>query len=262
MKLNAHIILLLILGINTSLFAQHTFSIVAVDSTTGEIGSAGATCISAEDGALIISDIVLGIGAIHTQSYYDSTNQLNARQRMLAGDTPQQIIDWLSTPANDIGNNPTLRQYAVVALTTGNSLSAAYTGSNNFTEFIHVTGATYAIAGNILISQDVVTDMETAFNNTNGSLAEKLMAAMQGAKRIGADSRCEDFNISSASAFLRIANTCDTDSSYGNLSLDLNVWIPTGGTIIEPIDSLQTAFDNHSFVGTCVDDIIFNNGFE
>ena len=49
-------------------FAQHTFSIVAVDTTTGEIGSAGATCIAAQDGAQTVSDIVLGVGAIHTQS--------------------------------------------------------------------------------------------------------------------------------------------------------------------------------------------------
>ncbi len=70
------------------LTAQHTFSIVAVDSVTGEIGSAGATCIGAEDGAQAISDIILGMGAIHTQSYYSIINQNNARTRMLAGDTP------------------------------------------------------------------------------------------------------------------------------------------------------------------------------
>ena len=62
---------------------QHTFSIVAVDSITGEIGSAGATCGDSiiwpgTPGALIISDIIPGIGAIHTQSYHDATNQLNA----------------------------------------------------------------------------------------------------------------------------------------------------------------------------------------
>jgi uncharacterized Ntn-hydrolase superfamily protein len=262
MTFKIFIIVLFFLFYCNTLSAQHTFSIVAVDSTTGEIGSAGATCIGAEDGAQAISDIILGMGAIHTQSYYSIINQNNARTRMLAGDTPQQIIDWLITPANDIGNNPTLRQYNIVTLNNGQPLSAAFTGSNNFTENIHVTGANYAIAGNILISQDVVTDMEAAFILNNGTLAEKLMAAMQAAKRVGADSRCEDFNISSASAFLRVATVCDQDSSYGQLSLDLNVWIPAGGAILEPIDSLQLALDNHSFSGSCVDDIIFRNSFE
>lgn len=233
--------------------AQHTFSIVAVDAQTGEIGSAGATCISGDEGVIVITDIVLGMGAIHTQSRYSPTNQSNARLRMLAGDTPQQIIDWLSTPANDVQNDPSQRQYNVVSLNAGSPLSAAFTGANTFAESIDVTGANYAIAGNILISEDVVTDMETAFNNTNGSLSVKLMAALQGAKRVGADSRCESLGTSSASAFIRVANSCDTDSSLGNLSMDLHVWLPIGGgEIFEPIDRLQTAFDEHSFDGTCV----------
>ncbi|WP_299215565.1 DUF1028 domain-containing protein [uncultured Dokdonia sp.] len=220
-------------------YGQHTFSIVAVDPVTGEIGSAGATCISAEDGALAISDIVLGVGAIHTQSFYSPTNQNNARTRMEAGDTPEEIMQWLQD--NDVSNDPSFRQYTAVTLNNGNPLSAAFTGPNCFEEFIHATGPNYSIAGNILISQDVVTDMETAFLTTEGSLAEKLMAALQGAKRPGADSRCLEFGISSASAFIRVADPSDTDSSYGNLSLDLNVWITS--EVFEPIDELQILFD-------------------
>lgn len=227
------------LCISLSAFGQHTFSIVAVDPVTGEIGSAGATCISAQDGAQDISAIVLGVGAIHTQSFWHPTNQSNATARMEAGDSPQEIIDWLL--ANDINNDPSARQYNIVDLNAGNPRSAAYTGPSCFAEFIHITGPNYAIAGNILISEDVVNDMETAFVNTSGTLADKLMAAMQGAKRPGADQRCLSDGISSASAFLRVADPSDTDSSYGNLSLDLNVWITS--TIFEPIDALQDLYD-------------------
>jgi len=221
------------------LFAQHTFSIVAVDPITGEIGSAGATCIAAEDGAIAISDIVLGVGAIHTQSYWHPTNQTNARTRMEAGDSPQEIMDWLV--ANDVTNDPTIRQYGAVDLNGGNPRSAAFTGANCFAEYIHISGPNYAIQGNILISEDVVNDMETAFLNETGTLADKLMAALQGAKRPGADSRCLADGVSSASAFLRVADPSDTDSSYGNLSLDLNVWITSD--VFEPIDALQDAYD-------------------
>lgn len=231
-------ILLFFLFITVS-YGQHTFSIVAVDPVTGEIGSAGATCIAAEDGAQAISDIVLGVGAIHTQSFYSPTNQNNARTRMIAGDTPEEIMQWLQD--NDVSNDPSARQYTAVTLNDGDPLSAAFTGPNCFEEFIHVTGPNYSIAGNILISEDVVTDMETAFLNTEGTLAEKLMAALQGAKRPGADVRCLDEGISSASAFIRVADPSDTDSSYGNLSLDLNVWITS--EIFEPIDELQILFD-------------------
>jgi len=233
------LLLLLSLLLMLSIQAQHTFSIVAVDPTTGEIGSAGATCISAEDGALAISDIILGIGAIHTQAAWHPTNQTNARTRLQAGDSPQEVIDWLI--ANDAGGSAASRQYNIVDLNAGNPRSAAHTGANCYTENIHLTGTNYAIAGNILISEDVVNDMETAFLNTTGSLADKLMAAMQGGKRVGSDARCESYGISSASAFLRVAAPTDTDSSYGNLSLDLNVWITTD--LFEPIDALQDLYD-------------------
>jgi len=223
-----------------SALGQHTFSIVAVDTATGEIGSAGATCLAFEDGALAISDIVLGVGAIHTQSFWDPTNQINARARMVAGDSPQEIMDWLQ--ANDINNDPSARQYNAVDLNGGNPRSAAFTGPNCFAEFIHITGPNYAIAGNILISEEVVNDMETAFVNTSGTLADKLMAALQGAKRPGADARCLNDGVSSLSAFIRVADPSDTDSSYGNLSLDLNVWVT--GTVFEPIDALQDLYDN------------------
>ena len=53
-------------------------------------------------------------------------------------------------------------------------------------------GATYSIQGNILLNQSVIDNMEYNFLNTEGSLAEKLMAAMQGANFAGADSRCLD----------------------------------------------------------------------
>ena len=50
------------------LLSQDTFSIVAVDPVTGEVGSAGASCIA---GSIIISDIHTGVGVIHTQSYWN-----------------------------------------------------------------------------------------------------------------------------------------------------------------------------------------------
>ena len=57
--------------------AQDTFSIVAVDTVTGEIGSAGASCVGPFGGvgAFILSDVIEGIGAIHTQAYYLAANQ-------------------------------------------------------------------------------------------------------------------------------------------------------------------------------------------
>ena len=72
-------------------FGQHTFSIVAIDSTTKEVGSAGATCGDAvlwpgTPGAALISDIIPGLGAIHTQSYWNEQNQDQAHQLLEQSD--------------------------------------------------------------------------------------------------------------------------------------------------------------------------------
>ena len=210
-----------------------TFSIVAYDPVTGEIGSAGASCIA---GSLILSDILPGIGGIHTQAYWNSSNQQYARQLMLMGLTPQQIID--SLVAHDAQGNSTIRQYGIVKLNSTNS-SAGFTGTNCTVWRGHTTGPVFAIQGNILLGQHILDSMEARFNNTPGNIAFKLMAALQGAKVPGADTRCSGRGTSSISAFVRVARLQDTTGTFW---LDLNVNnVPFGR---EPIDSLQVLFNN------------------
>ena len=228
-------ILLFILLINLSTipsFGQDTFSIVAIDSLTREVGSAGASCIS---GAIIISDVHPGVGAIHTQSYWNAANQNNASNLMDQGSSPQEIIDWLVE--NDAQDNPLIRQYGIVDM-AGGGRSAAYTGENCFDYKNHILGQTYAIQGNILFGQEVLDNMEENFLNNDGPLTHKLMAALQGANIPGADTRCLSYGTSSLSAFIRLAKSGDNEDS---LYLDLNVNTVIPG--VEPIDSLQTLFD-------------------
>ena len=237
-----YVVLLLLLS--NIIYAQHTFSIAAVDPATGEIGSAGATCLGSEDGARDVSDIILGKGAINTQSWWTTVNQQAARARMEAGDSPQQIITWLQANDNPAeGGNIQDRQYGIVDIHNGTGRSAAFTGSANYDQKGQRTGANYAIQGNILISQAVLDDMEQAFLNTSGSLCEKLMATMLAAKRPGADSRCLSDGISSKSAYIRVAKPTDTSSTYGNLWLDINVWLDSGSFTGDPIDELKLKYD-------------------
>ena len=93
-----NVVFLIMAGLPWALHAQDTFSIVAVDPDTRQVGSAGATCLdSVLEGtsAVIISYIKPGVGAIHTQSYWNPINQANASTRMDAGDSPEAIMDWL-----------------------------------------------------------------------------------------------------------------------------------------------------------------------
>ncbi len=225
-------VFILLLNIN-SLRSQDTFSIVAIDPVTGEVGSAGASCVS---GSIILSDVHPGRGVIHTQASYLSANQNYARGLMNLGLSPQQIRD--SVVAHDAQGNPSVRQYGIVDLISGGR-TAAYTGANCLDYKNHILGPTYSIQGNILLGQQILDSMQARFLRTQGTLADKLMAALQGAKVIGADTRCAGRNTSSISAFLRVGRTQDT---LGTLYLNLNV----NNTPVnkDPIDSLQVLYNN------------------
>jgi len=229
----------------TTLRAQDTFSIVAIDSVTGEIGSAGASCVGSSSsyphGAQILSDVIPGIGAIHTQAAWLALNQQHAHDWMMMGLPPQQIID--SLVAHDAQGNPTTRQYGIVDFNGGHPRSAAYTGINcsdykNDTAYLN-----YSIQGNILMGQNILDSIQSRFLNTTGTLADRLMAALQGAKVVGADTRCAVHNTSSQSSFLRVARMTNLPDS---LYLDLYMAYPSGLTGIfpvDPIDSLQTLYN-------------------
>lgn len=239
------IILLFLIFPGQHLFSQDTFSIVAIDSLTGEIGSAGASCVGSSGsyphGAQILSDVIPGIGAIHTQASWHATNQQLAHAWMVQGLSPRQIID--SLVAHDVGNNPSIRQYGIVDYNGGHPRSAAYTGVNCMDYKNHTARLNYSIQGNILMGQAILDSMESKFINTPGTLADRLMAALQGAKVIGADTRCGIHNTSSQSSFLRVAGINNQPDS---LYLDLYMAYPynlTGIYPVDPIDSLQAMYD-------------------
>lgn len=235
-----------------SAVAQDTYSIVAVDPETGEVGSAGASCVdlnqffpnSPDD---FIAVLHPGLGAINTQAAYNPANQNLASDRALQGDSAAQIIDYLL--ANDVESNSRIRQYGIALLNNGNPDIAAHTGLNCFDEKYHITGETYSIQGNILIDSNVLDSMEAAFLRTEGPLSCKLMAALQGANRIGADSRCASNNTSSLFGYLEVAQPNDV---FGVPSFLISVRTSNGDQI-EPIDSLQILFNAQDGCDTTAD---------
>jgi uncharacterized Ntn-hydrolase superfamily protein len=240
----AAILLILLMGGQSR--AQDTFSIVAVDTLTGEIGSAGASCVTSSPsyphGAAILSDVIPGIGAIHTQAAWLSANQVNAHNHMMAGESPQQIIAWLV--AHDAQGNPSTRQYGIVDFRNNTPRAAAYTGNNCSNYKNDTANIFYAIQGNILLGQRIIDSMQNRFLNTQGTLGDRLMAALQGAKVIGADTRCAPRHSSSLSSFLRLARPNNRPDS---LHIDLWMAYPSGfsGIVpVDPIDSLQTLYDH------------------
>jgi uncharacterized Ntn-hydrolase superfamily protein len=198
--------------------------------------------LGGEEGALVISDVVLGRGVIHTQARWSPENQRAARERMEMGDSPDEIINWLRTHDDELdGKTIDDRQYGIVEVVDGHPQATAFTGADNPSVAGHLTGSNYSIQGNILLSREVLEDMEEAFLSTSGPLSERLMATMEAAKRVGADSRCAKHGVSSLSAFLRVARETDDDASYGKLSVDINVSSTPEG--IDPIDELRIRYE-------------------
>jgi uncharacterized Ntn-hydrolase superfamily protein len=156
---------------------------------------------------------------------------------MNLGETPTQIIDWLI--ANDVQSQPQYRQYGISALNNGSPESAAHTGASTDNYKNHIVGPHYSIQGNILLGQVVLDSMEYRFLNEPGDLACKLMAALQGANMVGADTRCNPDGTSSLFAYVKVAQPTDV---FGSPSFVVSVRTHDNSGI-EPIDSLQIKFD-------------------
>ncbi len=225
--------------------AQHTFSIVAVDSATGEVGSAGATCLNNSNcnncgGAVIISGLVPGVGAVNAQASVciPNSNLNSAITFMQNGNSPLQILANLMIFEPCGPGDTSNRQYGIVDLdSNGSPRVAAFSGSNTMSYSNHITGANYSIQGNILLGPEILDSMQAGFLNTPGPLCDKLMAALQGANVIGADTRCMDDSTSSLSSYIRVAKPGDSATFW------LDIIIPEVPAFVEPIDSLQKAFD-------------------
>jgi uncharacterized Ntn-hydrolase superfamily protein len=238
------LLFIIILKVSSASIAQDTFSIVAADSASRKVGSAGASCVNLISFGItdagFLGDLLPDTGAINTQSFYLAGNQQNARIRMRAGDAPDEIISWLTT--NDAAGNSGQRQYGVAGFVGASAAAAGFTGSDCFDYKNHITGSingiAYAIQGNILLNQAVLDSMEAKFRNTDGGLECRLMAALQGANVIGADTRCAQYYTSSLFAFLKVAEPND---QYGFPSFNISV-ISNANLPFEPIDSLQKIF--------------------
>lgn len=165
-----------------------TWSIVVVDTATGEVAIGIATCLAGFDLQPNTMVVVPGFGVAAAQSFVGplSLRQL-IRAELLAGTPPSQILALLA--AGDVGHQG--RQYGIAAVSGG---AITFTGSNAFAWAGGVTGQVgslvYAIQGNVLTGQPVVTAAEAALLNTAGDVPAKLMAAMEAARLMGGDGRC------------------------------------------------------------------------
>jgi uncharacterized Ntn-hydrolase superfamily protein len=165
-----------------------TWSILIVDLATGEVAIGIATCLTGFDLKPNTVVVVPGYGIAVAQSAVGPLNLRAAiREQLLLGTPAAQILAQLA--AIDPGHQ--IRQYGIASLTGG---AVAFTGGGAGTWAGHLTGQigslVYTVQGNVLTGLPVNTAAEVAIRTTNGTLADKLMAAMEAAAAMGGDGRC------------------------------------------------------------------------
>ncbi len=157
-----------------------TFSIVAHDSATGELGIAVASRF------FTVGNVVpwakAGVGAVATQAYANTSFGWRGLDLLESGLTPEEVREVLVR--ND--DNPSRRQFGIVS---ADGQSATYTGEGCTAWAGGRSGPGYAIQGNILAGEAVVIAMEEAYSGTTGTLADRLYAALLAGEEAGGDSR-------------------------------------------------------------------------
>lgn len=185
-----------------------TFSIVANDPETGESGVAVASRF------FTVGNVVpwakAGVGAVATQSFANTSFGWRGLELLEAGLTPEEVRTVLLRD----DDNPTRRQFGIVAA-DGKSMS--YTGENCIAWAGGRQGPNYAVQGNILAGEAVVTAMERAFLETEGNLAERLYAALVAGDANGGDSRGKQ------SAALLIVKEGAGYGGYTDRAIDIRV---------------------------------------
>lgn len=158
----------------------HTFSIVARDPATGQLGvavqshwfSVGAVVPWAE----------AGVGAVATQSFVEPAYGPLGLALMRAGrSAPEALKSLLAGDPQADGRQ--------VAMIDAQGRVAAHTGAYCIAAAGHRAGADYSAQANLMLKDTVWDAMAKAFENAKGDLADRLLAALEAAQREGGDIR-------------------------------------------------------------------------
>ncbi|MCP3097590.1 DUF1028 domain-containing protein [Myxococcus sp. K15C18031901] len=186
----------------------HTYSIVARDPVTGELGvavqshwfSVGATVPWAE----------AGVGAVATQSFVDPSYGRLGLEMMRAGRSAQESLAGLLAA----DGAPGVRQ---VAMVDAQGRVAAHTGDRCIVAAGHVVGEGFSVQANMMERDTVWPAMAKAFREAKGDLAERMLAALEAAEAQGGDIRGRQ------SAALVVVSAKSTGRPWVDRRFDLRV---------------------------------------
>ncbi len=186
----------------------HTFSIVARDPNTGELG------VAVQSHWFSVGPIVpwaeAGVGAIATQSFVDPSYGKNGLDMMRAGKSAPDTLKELL--AKDEG-----REVRQVAMIDAHGRVDAWTGKNDIQAAGHIVGTNFSVQANLMLNDKVWPAMARAFENTKGDLAERMLAALDAAQAAGGDIRGRQ------SAAIIVVSGKPTGQAWKDRTFDLRV---------------------------------------
>ena len=161
-----------------------TFSIVAFDPATGELG------VAVQSKFFSVGSVVpwakAGVGAVATQSWANIEYGPDGLASLAKGKSPAEVVKALT--ATDAR-----REFRQLGIVDAKGRAASFTGKRCMDWAGHVTGKNFAAQGNLLASDAVVKDMAAAFEKArkqpNTELADWLVAALEAAQAAGGDKR-------------------------------------------------------------------------
>ena len=186
----------------------HTFSIVARDPDTGELG------VAVQSHWFSVGPIVpwaeAGVGAVATQSFVDPSYGKNGLEMMRAGKSAPDVLKEL------LGKDEA-REVRQVAMIDAQGRVEAWTGRNDIQAAGHIVGKNFSVQANLMLNDKVWPAMARAFENTKGDLAERMLAALDAAQAVGGDIRGRQ------SAALVVVTGKPTGQAWKDRTFDLRV---------------------------------------
>lgn len=185
-----------------------TFSIVGYDEHTQELGIAVASKFLGV--GAVVPFAKAGVGAVATQSLANLSYGVEGLELLAKGHSPLEVIEKLT--AKDEG-----QAWRQVGIVDAKGRSATFTGDDCYDWAGGSAGKNYAVQGNILVNQQVIEQMEATFEQTEGPLAERLLAALLAGDAAGGDSRGRQ------SAALLVVKENGSYGGYTDRYIDLRV---------------------------------------
>jgi uncharacterized Ntn-hydrolase superfamily protein len=190
-----------------------TFSIVAVDTRTAEVGGAGTSCLEGGD-VFVIYRGVPGLGVVHAQARYEAAARDEAARLLRSGQSASQTLAAITLPSFDAER--AVRQYGIVDV-SGSAVGFTGPGAMPYAADRQgvVQGFAYSVQGNILTSARVLDQAAAAFESAGCDLPQRLLQGLlAGAEHAEGDSRCTPNGIPSDSAFLQVERPGGAEGDY------------------------------------------------